>query len=30
MLPAGGVNGALLGVGKARLRALPAGAPEEL
>ena len=30
MLPAGGVNGALLDVGKARLRALPPGAAEEL
>ena len=30
MLPAGGVNGALLDVGKARLRALPAGAAGEL
>ena len=30
MLPAGGVNSALLDVGKARLRALPPGAAEEL
>ena len=30
MLPTGGVNGALLDAGKARLRALPAGAAGEL